>query len=63
MNESRAIEPFDQPGIASVEDGQVLLDGPDGIAITLTPEAAVATGTSLLEAGQKAIEERSGTTC
>ena len=29
--------PFDEPGKVSVEDGIVLVDGPDGVAIALTP--------------------------
>ncbi|GFE76598.1 MULTISPECIES: hypothetical protein [Novosphingobium] len=54
------MQPYDEPGIASVEDGHVLLDGPNGIAITLTPEAAIATGESLVRAGREASEHKSG---
>jgi len=54
MNNHSPTEPFVEPGVAAAEDGQVILDGPDGIAITLTAEAAIATGRSLVEAGQKA---------
>ncbi|MDR7156976.1 MULTISPECIES: uL15m family ribosomal protein [Sphingobium] len=43
-----------QPGIASAEDGLVLLDGPDGIAVTMTAHAASETGKSLIEAAQRA---------
>ena len=35
-------------GKASAEAGVVLLDGPDGVAITTTPEAAKATGENLI---------------
>lgn len=45
------------PGKASVEDGLVLLDGPDGIAVTMTAYAASETGKSLLEAA-RLIEEQ-----
>ncbi|WCP15781.1 hypothetical protein sphantq_04266 [Sphingobium sp. AntQ-1] len=38
------------PGVASAEDGLVILDGPDGVAVTMTPEAAVGTGESLIAA-------------
>ena len=54
MNNHSPTEPFVEAGVAAAEDGQVILDGPDGIAITLTAEAAIATGQSLVEAGQKA---------
>jgi len=46
MHDNPAVEPFADAGVATVEDGYVVLDGPDGIAITLTAEAAVATGRS-----------------
>lgn len=57
MHDNPAVEPFADAGIATVEDGYVVLDGPDGIAITLTAEAAVATGRSLLEAGESALKQ------
>ncbi|WP_232493263.1 hypothetical protein [Novosphingobium kaempferiae] len=53
------MQPYDEPGVASVEDGHVVLDGPDGIAITLTPEAAIATGESLARAGREALKQGS----
>ncbi|NML12315.1 hypothetical protein HHL08_19605 [Sphingobium sp. AR-3-1] len=40
------------PGKASVEEGLVLLDGPNGIAVTMTAYAASETGKSLLEAAR-----------
>ncbi|WP_037490568.1 hypothetical protein [Sphingobium indicum] len=46
------------PGKASVEEGLVLLDGPDGVAVTMTAYAALETGKSLLEAA-RLIEEKS----
>jgi len=57
---SSPIEPFATPGVASAEEGQVLLDGPDGIAIALTAEAAHATGKSLIEAAERARAQRIG---
>lgn len=54
------MQPYDEPGVASVEEGHVLLDGPNGIAITLTPEAAIATGESLAKAGREALKHKSG---
>jgi hypothetical protein len=46
------------PGKASVEEGLVLLDGPNGVAVTMTAYAASETGKSLLEAA-RLIEEKS----
>lgn len=43
-----------ESGTASAEEGVVVLDGPDGVAITLTPEAAEGTGHSLIAAAQEA---------
>jgi len=43
-----------RPGIATAESGLVILDGPDGIAATMTPEAAEQTGLSLLQAAKDA---------
>jgi hypothetical protein len=54
MTPSSQIEPFDEPGHACAEEGHVVLDGPDGIAITLTAEAAVTTGERLIAAGEQA---------
>jgi hypothetical protein len=36
----------------------VLLDGPDGVAIAMTPEAADATGRSLIAAAEEAAGQR-----
>jgi hypothetical protein len=49
---------YDYAGKASAEDGQVLLDGPDGIAISLTPAAAEGTARSLLQAAAVARRQR-----
>lgn len=46
--------PLDRPGSASAEQGHVVLDGPDGVAITLTPDAAEGTAQSLIEAAREA---------
>jgi hypothetical protein len=49
-------EPFDIPGEANAEQGHVVLDGPDGVAITMTPAAAEGTAQNLIEAARKARE-------
>jgi len=54
MTQVSPTEPFTTAGVASAEDGLVVLDGPDGIAIAMTAEAAQATGQSLIDAAEKA---------
>ena len=41
-------------GVASAEEGIVLLDGPNGVAIAMTPDAAADTARSLLAAAEEA---------
>jgi hypothetical protein len=48
------IQPFDEADAVSVEDGIVLVDGPGGVAIALTPEAARGLGQRLIAAADKA---------
>lgn len=50
-----------QPGVVSAEDGHVFLDGPDGVAITLTPAAAVQMGERLIAAGKIASQQEATT--
>lgn len=47
------------PGKAHAEEGVVILDGPDGVAVTMTAYSASETGKSLLEAARVA-EEQAG---
>jgi len=49
--------PETEAGIATAEDGVVLLDGPDGVALTMTAAAARSTGESLIEAAMRAEEQ------
>ncbi len=44
----------DMAGKAIAEEGMVLLDGPDGVAVTMTADAAEGTGKSLIRAADKA---------
>lgn len=44
----------DLAGEAIAEEGMVLLDGPDGVAVTMTADAAEGTGKSLIRAADKA---------
>ncbi|HEU0044589.1 hypothetical protein [Sphingomonas sp.] len=41
-------------GEASAEEGMVMLDGPDGVAVSMTPEAAEETGRRLIAAAEAA---------
>lgn len=55
-------QPETEPGIASAENGLVLLDGPDGVAMTLTADAAARTGQSLIDAAAVAESQKTATT-
>lgn len=48
---------FDQSGKAYAEEGQVMLDGPDGVAISMTPDAADETGRELIRAASEARQQ------
>ena len=39
--------PHDEPSEVTVEDGQVVVDGPGAVAITMTPAAAIETAERL----------------
>lgn len=54
MSQSEPHEPQDEPGVAGAEDGLVVLDGPDGVAVTMLPDAAEETGRRLIAAAAKA---------
>jgi hypothetical protein len=54
---------YDEPTRIDAEDGKVILDGPDGVAVLMTPDAALETSDRLLAGatqamGQKVQEER-----
>ncbi len=46
--------PETEPGVAAAESGQVTLDGPDGVAVAMTPAAARETGRRLIAAADEA---------
>lgn len=41
----------DEPSQVTAEEGEVMIDGPDGVAVTVTPEAALETSERLLKGG------------
>lgn len=54
---------YDEPTRVDAEDGKVVLDGPDGVAVLMTPDAALETSDRLLlgaaqAMGQQVQEER-----
>lgn len=46
--------PFDRPSHITAIDGEVVMDGPDGVGHSYTPEAARETGRRLIEAASEA---------
>jgi hypothetical protein len=58
MSHDPATQPLAEPAEASAEDGHVIMEGPDGFAVTLTAEAATITGERLIEAGRIARQQR-----
>lgn len=52
--------PMAEPGEAVAEAGQVLLDGPDGVAVSLSPDAAEETGRRLIAAAEEARRQPAG---
>lgn len=49
-----AIAVESEPGVATTEKGVVMLDGPNGVAISMTPDCAMRTGLSLIAAAEEA---------
>jgi hypothetical protein len=54
MDQVGATGPADVPGVASAEQGQVMLDGPDGVAVAMTPDCASETARRLAVAAEEA---------
>lgn len=52
--------PHDTPIDAAAEHGEVLLDGPDGLATSLTPEAARRSATRIAKAAERAERDPGG---
>jgi hypothetical protein len=49
---------WNEPSKVSAEEGEVVVDGPDGVAVTFTPDAAIETSERLLEGGLAAQGQR-----
>jgi hypothetical protein len=48
-------ETYDEATEVTTEEGKVILDGPDGVDVILTPEAALETGGRLIEGAAEAV--------
>ena len=53
-------ELFDEATKVTAKDGEVILDGPDGVDVKLTPKAAQETSTRLWDAAAKAKGQQRG---
>lgn len=51
--------PYDVPSDVCAEEGEVIVEGPGGVAVSLTPDAAQETGRRLVEAAAQARAHRS----
>ena len=49
---------YDEATEVSAEDGEVILDGPDGVDVKITPEAAEQTADNLIVGAAKAAGQR-----
>lgn len=49
---------YDEATKVDAEDGKVVLDGPDGIAVLMTPDAALETSDRLLYGASQAMGQR-----
>ncbi len=50
-------ETYSKPTEVTSENGRVILDGPDGVDVAMTPEAALETGGRLIDQAAKAAGE------
>lgn len=51
-------QPYDEPTQATAERGEVMLDGPDGIAVSMTPGAARTSADRLRTAADQAQDQQ-----
>lgn len=49
---------YDEPTSVTADDGEVILDGPDGVDVKITPEAAEETADNLFHGAIKAAGQR-----
>jgi hypothetical protein len=51
---------YNEPSDTNAEAGAVIIDGPDGVAVSMTPRAAAETGKRLQASAAKAHKQREG---
>lgn len=49
---------YSDPSTVSARQGEVIVDGPDGVAVAMTPDAAAETSDRLLHASTQAMGQR-----
>jgi hypothetical protein len=49
-----SVKSYSDPSDVNIEQGQVIVEGPDGVAVTLTPDAAEETGRRMIDAASQA---------
>ena len=49
---------YDEPTKVDAQDGKVVLDGPDGVAVLMTPDAALETSDRLLLGATQAMGQQ-----
>jgi hypothetical protein len=49
-----SVRSHSEPSDVNAEQGQVIVEGPDGVAVTLTPDAAEETGRRMISAASQA---------
>ncbi len=52
-----ALNAHGEPSDVVAEQGDVIVEGPDGVAVTLTPDAAEETGRRMMKAAAEAREQ------
>ena len=50
-------QPLTEPASVNAEGGMVIMEGPDGLAVTMTPAAAAKTGQNLMDAAERALAQ------
>lgn len=57
LNSMPAQHAYDDPTHVTAVDGEVVLDGPDGVGLSMTPAAALETGKRLIAAAKQAARQ------
>ena len=55
-----ATDAYSDPSEVAVEEGEIIVEGPDGVAVTFTPDAAEETARRLLHAVSEARRQTEG---